>query len=107
MDDSRRSPPPPQRDADDMAAPALAPSRGGDDERPPPPRSNLPLAGRRIYMGRLPEGVTRQDVESYLAPYQPVETRVMGNYAFVEMPSQRDVEEAVNSFQAKPMMGAE
>lgn len=101
MSDSRRSPPPP-RDYDDAPrGDALPPRR---DAAPP---SNLPLAGRRIYLGRLPEGVTKQDVESYLAPYSAVETRVMGNYAFVEMQSQRDVEEAVSSFQSKPMMGAE
>ncbi|KAG8934070.1 hypothetical protein FRC01_005231 [Tulasnella sp. 417] len=65
------------------------------------------MAGKRLYLGRLPPDARSDDVKKHFEGYGNItECRVMTGFGFVEFESSRDAEDVVNNFHNKPFMGS-
>ncbi|ORX34083.1 hypothetical protein BD324DRAFT_638320 [Kockovaella imperatae] len=60
---------------------------------------------RRLYLGRLNPSTNKNDIEDLFKNYKPVDIRTMGNFAFVELESSRDVEDASRELNGKDLLG--
>ncbi|KAM0790172.1 hypothetical protein ACM66B_005491 [Microbotryomycetes sp. NB124-2] len=63
-------------------------------------------SGRRLYIGRVPPDVTRQDLEGLFAPFgSVVDVRINQGYAFLEYAELKDAERAVQELHYTDFMG--
>ncbi|KAI9636184.1 uncharacterized protein MKK02DRAFT_44887 [Dioszegia hungarica] len=59
----------------------------------------------RLYMGRLPPGVAREDIEDHFKGFKLNDVRLMGTFAFLEFGSSRDADDAVRDFAGRSFKG--
>ncbi|KAJ7572052.1 hypothetical protein C8J56DRAFT_967927 [Mycena floridula] len=65
------------------------------------------MAGRRLYLGRLPADTRPEDVSTFFEGYgRIIDCRVMTGFGFVEFEHAKDAEDAVTNFNGKPFLGA-
>ncbi|BGP27257.1 splicing factor, arginine/serine-rich 4 [Rhodotorula toruloides] len=63
-------------------------------------------AGRRLYVGRVPQAATRADFDDVFGRMgKLVDVRIMAGFAFIEYADLRDAEEAVNELNNKDFLG--
>ncbi|KAG9018147.1 hypothetical protein FRB90_012110 [Tulasnella sp. 427] len=65
------------------------------------------MAGKRLYLGRLPADIRSDDVKKHFEGFGTItECRVMTGFGFIEFENSRDAEDVVNNFHNKPFMGS-
>lgn len=86
--------------ANRQSSPALAPFSTTTTQQ------LLKMSGRRLYIGRVSQDATRQDLQSYFGTHGPiVDVRLMGGFAFLEFEELKDAEQAQGDFNGKEFMG--
>ncbi|WVQ75812.1 hypothetical protein IAR50_005445 [Cryptococcus sp. DSM 104548] len=59
----------------------------------------------KVYLGRLPPGVQKGDVEDYFKDFRIRDIRLMDTFGFVEFDQPRDAEDAIRDFNGRPLLG--
>lgn len=64
------------------------------------------MSGRRLYVGRLNEQATKDDVSAHFSTLgKVVDIRMMGTFAFIEYEDLKNAEDAVAEFSGKEFLG--
>ena len=61
--------------------------------------------GTRLYVGHIPYEANERDIERFFRNYGRIEIFLKRGFAFVQMSSQRDADDAVYDLNGRSMMG--